>query len=242
MGSVFHEGICGWCQTRTTQIWRDSDRVVLNACESAPFRVAKNVNLTDRFWIKQQPYSVENILDFDEKANGFAGGTIYQAFLSGLSYHRWHSPVSGTVVKTKVVSGTYYLENFANGFDDGSNREPDTEGPNDSQPFISAVATRGLIFIKADGPIGLMCFCAIGMAEVSSIDINVTAGQYIHKGEEIGMFHYGGSSHCLLFRKGVDLDFSNIQEGKTYHTGEPGVNATNVPLKAQIARVVDDCP
>jgi phosphatidylserine decarboxylase len=27
----------------------------------------------------------------------FEGGTVYQAFLSALSYHHWHAPIDGTV-------------------------------------------------------------------------------------------------------------------------------------------------
>ena len=197
--------------------------------------VDTNVSLDDTFWLKGQPYSLENILDFDERAKQFEGGTIYQAFLSGLSYHRWNSPVSGTIVKTKVISGTYYLENLSFGLE---NPNPDQSAPNDSQRFLSAVASRALIFIEADGPIGLMCFVAIGMSEVSSCDITVEVGQRVEKGDEIGMFHYGGSTHCLLFRDNINLDFSEI-EGN-YNTGPFGVNATNVPVKAQLARVVDD--
>jgi phosphatidylserine decarboxylase len=215
-------------------IWPDSDRVVLNACESAPLALRKNVQLDDKFWVKRQPYSIRNILDFDERASQFAGGTVYQAFLSGLSYHRWHSPVSGTIVKTKVVGGSYYLENIKEGFVnlDG----PDESAPNASQRFLTAVATRGLIFIEADGPIGLMCFVAVGMSEVSSIDICVKEGHYVKKGDEIGMFHYGGSSHCLLFRDNVNLDFGSVK--KTYNTKEFGVKSSNVPVKAQLARVI----
>jgi len=29
----------------------------------------------------------------------FVGGTVYQAFLSALNYHRWHAPVAGTIVR-----------------------------------------------------------------------------------------------------------------------------------------------
>ncbi len=35
------------------------------------------------------------MLDNDPLVDKFVGGTIYQAFLSALSYHRWHAPVSG---------------------------------------------------------------------------------------------------------------------------------------------------
>lgn len=39
------------------------------------------------------------MLAHDKLAEQFVGGTVYQAFLSALSYHRWHSPVSGKIVK-----------------------------------------------------------------------------------------------------------------------------------------------
>jgi phosphatidylserine decarboxylase len=30
-------------------------------------------------------------------AKHFVGGTVYQAFLSALFYHRWHAPVDGVI-------------------------------------------------------------------------------------------------------------------------------------------------
>jgi phosphatidylserine decarboxylase len=45
----------------------------------------------------------------DESVDEFVGGTVYQAFLSALNYHHWHSPVSGTIEKAFVKPGTYYL-------------------------------------------------------------------------------------------------------------------------------------
>ena len=81
-----------------------------------------------------------------------------------------------------------------------------------------------------------MCFVAVGMAEVSSIDISVKEGQRIEKGSEIGRFHYGGSTHCLLFRDNVNLDFSSVK--KRYNTKEFGPNSHNVPVRAQLARVI----
>jgi phosphatidylserine decarboxylase len=105
----------------------------------------------------------------------FDGGTVYQAFLSALSYHRWHSPVSGTIQKVSVVNGSYYLESLYEGFEKPQGADP--SAPNDSQPFLTAVATRALIFIEADNPkIGLMCVMPVGMAEVSSCQITVNAG------------------------------------------------------------------
>ncbi|KAL6228657.1 hypothetical protein BDW75DRAFT_226531 [Aspergillus navahoensis] len=51
-----------------------------------------------------------------------------------------------------------------------------------------------------------MAFFGIGMCEVSTCDITVTEGQDLTKGEHSGIFHFGGLTHCLLFRKGVNVD------------------------------------
>ncbi len=201
----------------------NNDAVIVNACESAPYRLTRGVQLRDKFWIKAQPYALQFMMDGDPFTEHFIGGTVYQAFLSAESYHRWHSPVCGRVIKTRLIEGTYYSETLAEG--------ADTAGPNDSQGYIAEIATRCLIFIEADNPdIGLMCFMAIGMAEVSTCDIRVYEGQHLNKGDEIGMFHFGGSTHCLFFQPQVQLEFD-------LHGQTPGLSSSNIPLNARLATV-----
>ncbi len=227
-----HHGFTSWDDFFTRQFRPgvrpiaspDDNKVIVNACEAAPFRIAKNVKALDRFWIKAQPYSLNHLLANDSLAPQFVGGTIYQAFLSALSYHRWHCPVDGTVVKAYVQNGTYYSETPAEGFD--------PSGPNESQGYITEVATRAMIFIEADNPdIGLMCVVPVGMAEVSTCQITVYEGQHVKKGDQLGMFHFGGSTHCLIFRPGVKLTFD-------LHGLKPGINQTvNIPVNSRIATV-----
>ena len=223
-----HHGFRSWDEFFTREfragVRPDDDRIIVNACESAPYRLARQVSYRDRFWIKAQPYSIVHMLADDRLAPLFAGATVYQAYLSPLSYHRWHSPVSGTITKAYVKDGTYFAEAASHGFDPA--------GPNDSQSYITEVATRALIFIEADNSdIGLMCVLAVGMAEVSSCQITVYEGQHVRKGDQIGMFHYGGSSHCLMFRPGVKLEFD-------HHGQKPGLHAANIHVNARIATVV----
>ena len=207
----------------------EAENEIANACESAPLQVVSNVSENAAFWLKGQPYSLQNMMDFDPLAKEFVGGTIYQAFLSALSYHRWNSPVSGTVKKAFIVNGSYYLENRYEGFINENGADP--SAPNDSQPFLTAVATRAVIFIESDNPkIGLMCFIAVGMAEVSSCEITVKEGQHLNKGDELGMFHFGGSTHCLVFRPEVELEFD-------FHNTTPGLDASNIPVCSRIATV-----
>ena len=88
----------------------DDDSVNVSACESMPYGLRTDVRLRDRFWVKGQPYSLHDMNDNDDAVAEFAGGTVNQAFLSATNYHRWHSPVAGTVVRAWVVDGTSYSE------------------------------------------------------------------------------------------------------------------------------------
>lgn len=207
----------------------DDDDVIANACESAPFRMAHDVPLKAKFWIKGQPYSLIDLLHNDPWTSKFEGGTLYQAFLSALSYHRWNSPVSGKIVKAYNLDGTYYGEALAQGFENPNG--PDKVAANNSQAFLTSTAARAVIFIQADNPkIGLMCFVAVGMGDVSNNEITVRIGQHVNKGDQLGMFHFGGSTHVLLFRPEVKLDFD-------MHGQTPGLDTTNIKVREAIAHV-----
>ncbi|KAI8624754.1 Phophatidylserine decarboxylase-domain-containing protein [Xylariaceae sp. FL1651] len=203
----------------------DDENVVANACESKPYNVARHAKLRDKFWIKGQPYSILDMLGHDPLAAQFDGATIYQAFLSALSYHRWHAPVSGKIVRAFVKDGTYFSEPLFEGVGDPNVHDINVQGITVAQGYLTALATRAIIFIQADNPaIGLMAFIGVGMDEVSTCEITVQQGQHIKKGEQLGMFHFGGSSHCLLFRESVKVD------------GFPTAGQShNVPVRSQVA-------
>jgi phosphatidylserine decarboxylase len=205
----------------------ENDSIIANACESTPYNTAYNVAARDRFWIKGQPYSVFDMLAQDPLHPQFIGGTVYQAFLSALSYHRWHAPVSGRIVKAYNVPGTYFSEPLFEGLGDPESHEIDSTSESTGQGYLTAMATRAIIFIESANPaIGLVAFMGIGMTEVSSCQITVIEGQEVQKGDQIGMFHYGGSTYCLLFRKGVDVS----------GFPEPG-GENNVPVRGKLAVV-----
>jgi phosphatidylserine decarboxylase len=198
-------------------------KAIVSACESTPFAIATNVKAQDTFWVKSQPYSLQQMLD-GQFVDEFLGGTVYQAFLSAENYHRWHSPVSGAIKMIRHVEGAYYAEAAEEGFD--------PLGPNNSQGYIAHVNTRALIFIEADeAAIGLLCFVAVGMAEVSSCMLSVKQGQHVNKGDEIGFFQFGGSSHCLVFRRGAVAAFAL----QSIPQGEHGANSPIVKVNSLLA-------
>ena len=185
----------------------DDPKVIVSACEATPFKISTDVQLRSEFWLKGQPYSLHFMLNRHPRASEFVGGTVYQAFLSAYDYHRWHAPVSGTIVHAEAIDGTYYAEALSEHFDPG--------GPNLSQGYITQVAARAIVLIDADdADIGLVAFVAVGMAEVSSNILEkadgkpLVAGDHVTKGDQIGYFQFGGSTHCVVFREGVIREFS----------------------------------
>jgi len=175
-----------------------NDKIIVSACEASPYNIHQDVKLNDQFWIKSQPYSLQEIFTASQRdlAQNFGGGSIYQAFLSAYNYHRWHAPVSGVITKAYLVDGSYYSAAESEGVDPG--------GLNDSQGYITAVATRAVIVIDcADPAIGQVGCLFVGMGEVSSCVIEALPGQRVKKGDEIGYFQYGGSTYCLIFEPGV---------------------------------------
>ncbi|CAE6452554.1 unnamed protein product [Rhizoctonia solani] len=223
--TAINRGYTSWDQFFTRQIRSDArpivpapkdKTVVYNACESTVERYKFNVQAHDKFWLKgTMSYSLYDIFNGDnETAQHFVGGTVYQAFLSPQDYHRWHSPVTGKVVAARIVDGTYYAVLP----DEGEGGDP-RGALIRSQPWLTVAATRAIITIQADSEkIGLVAFIGVGMAEVSTCQLLVQPGSRVEPGQEIGMFHFGGSSHALIFGPHVKVTFTDeVEVGKHIH-------------------------
>jgi phosphatidylserine decarboxylase len=176
-------------------------RIVISPNDGTLYKVAHEVKASDRFWVKGQPYSLEHMLAGDRFFERFLGGVVYQSFLDGGNYHRFWSPIAGTVRKIVTIEGLMFSNAESAGFD--------LTAGTYSQAYMTSVNTRSLVFIESDDPgIGMVCLMAIGISEISSVSISVRIGQELEKGEELGYFSYGGSSVCLCFQPGAIRDFT----------------------------------
>ena len=187
----------------------DNGNVIVSPCEAKPYKITHGVDNNDKFDVKGSQQSISKMLDDEHLAQQFVGGTVYQAYLGVLDYHHWHAPVSGRVVKNHVIEGAQgppssdsFISNIP-----GSN----LWGSAVSEPAaadFTATATRGVVTIDTGDPaIGHVGVVFVGMADISSVEFCVDEGQHVSKGSELGMFHYGGSNHCLVFQKGVNLSW-----------------------------------
>jgi len=179
-----------------------SDALVVSACDAIVVTFKKNIKYTTDFMrAKGDIYSLKDMLFGVDKniVDKFVGGAIYQAYLSAQTYHRYHSPVDGVLVHAEVVEGSLFLVN--NFYDKNENKFCGQDQVMKSQEFLPNVQTRGICIFKTK-KIGYVGFIAIGMTEVSSCIIYKNLiGKTVKKGQEIGHFQYGGSTHILIFEK-----------------------------------------
>lgn len=125
----------------------------------------ENVQLRDNFWLKDNRYSLADMVASSRLHNPavldqFVGGTVYQAFLNPWTYHRWHSPVDGTLIASYHVPGAYYLQNP--GIIDITGKD---ENYINSQPFLTSTSTRQVFLIDADNKkISKIFVIMVGMA------------------------------------------------------------------------------
>lgn len=142
--------------------------------------------------------TVGELLQDDELAKAFHGGTFVHYFLSPFDYHRFHSPVDGKVKACKAVQGKVFLDVELNG--DGEFHAPDS-----SDGGYEFQQSRGVFIVDTEGDMGLVAAVPIGMAQVSGVEMHKLKGKDVKKGDEFGKFLFGGSDTILLFQKNPNL-------------------------------------
>ena len=70
--------------------------------------VYDTVSQTKRLWIKGKNFTIANLLQDTQLAESFTDGAVASFRLSPQDYHRYHTPVGGTVVGYKRIRGDYY--------------------------------------------------------------------------------------------------------------------------------------
>ena len=187
--------------------------------------VYPSVAETRKLWIKGHNFTIANLIKDDALAQSWHDGAVASFRLSPQDYHRYHSPVRGTVSWYKHISGQYYQV-------DPVCLQSDVD--------ILTENARCCICINTV-EFGKVLYVAIGATNVGTVEISEkcqTAGYQIEKGEEVGLFQFGGSSIIVAFEKGrVDfdddlLDVSRRQVMMDVEVGMSMGKALNGPLKA----------
>jgi len=167
---------------------RDNPAVAVS-CSDARLVVYDSVATSRRLWIKGHGFSIGTLLQDKQKMAIWENGAIACFRLSPQDYHRYHSPVSGVVTWFKQLGGDYYgVDPLAVG----------------SSLDVLAKNDRTCTEITTE-EFGRVLFVAIGAEDVGKIKINEKfkrEGSHVEKGDEVGLFEFGGSSIIVVFESG----------------------------------------
>jgi len=130
-----------------------------------------NINEATRIWIKGHNFSLHHLFDDEKMAEEFDGGSIAVFRLAPVDYHRFHSPIDGTIGSNiKKITGTYYTVN-----------------PIAIKENLDVLTRnqRSVITIENES-FDKVAFVAIGALLVGSVNFTVDSRQTINKGNELG--------------------------------------------------------
>ena len=138
--------------------------------------------------VKGDTYNINDLLANSSYQSKFKDGIFTHCYLSVYDYHRFHTPIGGTVVEAKVIAGRTWTNQVTKFW---RKEVVDDIGFQFNQ-------TRGYIILKTRN-IGFVAVIPVGMGFVSSVNIIADAGSKLVKGQEFGFFAYGGSDIIMLF-------------------------------------------
>ncbi|KAL1924727.1 uncharacterized protein VTP21DRAFT_4381 [Calcarisporiella thermophila] len=164
----------------------DDPRVAVSAADSRMV-CFETIDDATRVWIKGMEFSVARLLGDEEMAKEFEGGSLVIFRLAPQDYHRFHSPVDGTISSFRRIEGNYYTVNPM-----AIRSTLDVYGEN--------TRAIGTIDSPTFGKVAMAC---IGAMMVGSVIITAKPGSEIKRTDEVGYFAFGGSTIVTIFKKGA---------------------------------------
>lgn len=158
----------------------------------------------DTFFAKGQEFSLDDFLQSPSLREKYNNGALMIIRLAPVDYHRFHFPADGRISASKLIDGSYYS--------------------------VSPYAVKGRMKIYWENKreysvlrtetAGDIVMCEVGATMVGSIIQSYTPETDVKKGQEKGMFKFGGSTIILLFEKGKVQADNDILENteKGYET------------------------
>ena len=188
-----------------------SDADIISPADSKPqgiWSVDENSQLEMGVQLKSvRFYNVENIIGEDSKyKDSFANGTLTHTFLDVNDYHRYHFPVSGTILEVRKINAS----DAAGGivvWDDNEKKYV----LYDDDPGWQSLETRDCVIM--DTEYGLVAILPIAMSQVSSCnwEDTVKVGATVEKGDPMGYFLFGGSDIVMIFQEGIELELLSTE-------------------------------
>jgi phosphatidylserine decarboxylase len=164
-----------------------------------------DVGRAQGFYVKGSKFDLEDLFGDPELAARFAGGSMLISRLCPSDYHRFHFPVSGIPSEATLIRGSLYSVS------------PIALRRN----ILYLVRNKRFVTLIEAPEFGTVAMIEVGATNVGSILEDFQAGHAVVKGEEKGMFSFGGSCVITLFTEGriifdADIVAHSAQFTETY--------------------------
>lgn len=158
------------------------------------------IGASSSFWIKQTPYTLESLVRSKKLAKHFQGGTMCVFRLTVDDYHRYCYVDNGQKSKNYKIPGIFHTVNPI---------------ANDWYPIYKQNA-REFSLLKSEhfGTILMMEVGALLVGKIKNFDEKCE----VKRGDEKGMFEFGGSTVILCFQKDrVKIDSDILNNSKHFY-------------------------
>jgi phosphatidylserine decarboxylase len=158
--------------------------------------VFPEVDAADGFYVKGERFSLVELLGDAALAESFAGGAMTISRLAPVDYHRFHFPCAGVPDRARLINGWLYSVN----------------------PIALRRNVRYLVQNKryvtlVESPVfGTVAMIEVGATAVGSVTQTHVPGRQVAKGEEKGLFKFGGSCVITLFQAGRIAFYGDLVE------------------------------
>jgi phosphatidylserine decarboxylase len=164
-----------------------------------------DVDAATGFYVKGMKFSLLDLLGDEALAAKFAGGAMLISRLCPVDYHRFHFPVSGTPGDSRLINGFLY-----------------SVSPVALKRRLRYLVENKRVVTEVDSPeFGAVAMIEVGATNVGSIQQSFVPGRSVRKGDEKGLFAFGGSCVITLFQRGrirfdADVMAQSDQQMETY--------------------------
>jgi len=146
-----------------------------------------NISEASGFFVKNQKFSLEELLQDKELADRYALGSLVIGRLCPVDYHRFHFPCEGIPSQSKSINGSWFSVN------------PKALKKN---IHILTQNKRSLCELETKS-FGKVLLIEVGATNVGSIIQTYDPQTLVKKGDEKGYFSFGASSLIILFEPGA---------------------------------------
>ena len=153
----------------------------------------ENITQNDTFYAKGIKFNLAKFLGDEKLALRFENGSMLISRLAPVDYHRFHYPISGEIIARKSIDGKLF-----------------SVSPIALSERLSVFwENKRIVNLIESRQFGVCAFVEIGATNVGCIENFGKLGDVVERGEQAGMFRFGGSCVATIFPKENKIEWNS---------------------------------